>query len=248
MLFGMISQATLKSIRSLHSSHVAKKAGRFVAEGRRLVEELLRSGLRPIVLYCLAGEDVRFAAYTPVLVTQEEMGRMSHLDSPASVLGVFPRIEGTVLPMDSGYHLYLENLQDPGNLGTIVRTAAWFGFRQVICSPDSVSIFNSKALQASMGGLGYISIAYRHFDEIRPFLTSKTTIVGTQLEGQPLQQVTLRAPSLFLFGNEGHGLSQELLSEAQLQVTIPKGVGGQGDSLNVASAVAILCAATSYFR
>ena len=248
LLRGMLSQATIKSVRALHSSHIAKKTQRFVVEGRRLVDELLRSGLRPIALYCLAEEMGSFAAHCPVGVSNDEMARMSHLDSPPTVLGIFPRSEGQLLPLDTGYHLYLENIQDPGNLGTIVRTAAWFGFKQVICSEDSVSIFNSKALQASMGGIGYTSIVYSSFEKIYPVLTPDTAIVATSLEGEPLRRVSFRPPTLFLFGNEGHGLSPQLLEKAKVQITIPRGDGGQGDSLNVATAVGIVCAAASYFK
>lgn len=244
----MLSQATIKSIRALHSSHIAKKAQRFVVEGPRLVDELLRSGLRPIALYCLAEEEARFADHLPICVSREEMARMSHLDSPSAILGIFPRTTGKPLPLDTGYHLYLENIQDPGNLGTIVRTAAWFGFRQVICSEDSVSIFNSKALQASMGGIGHTNIVYSSFEAISPLLSPDTAIVATCLGGKPLAEVSFRPPTLFLFGNEGHGLSPQLLAQAQVQITIPRGEGGQGDSLNVATAVGIVCAAGSYFK
>jgi len=241
----MLTQNEIKYIRSLHSAHNAKKEGRFIAEGERMVNELLQAGMTPERLYVSAFIKLATKSHPNIsTVSNEEMKRISALDNPSDVLAIFPRIYHAIQPLDSGTSLYLENIQDPGNLGTIIRTAAWFGIKQVLCSEDTVSIYNNKVLQATMGGIAYVPVAYINYDEVLLRAPRELQIVATSLNGSPLASVIFHKPTLLLFGNEGKGLSQHLLRKANLHVTIPKGEGGHGESLNVSSAVAILCAAT----
>ena len=233
----MLTQAEIKYIRSLHSGHVAKKEGKFVAEGLRMVQELLRAGFLPERLYtCSEAQNEHEILQNAVQIGRQEMERITNLETAPTVLAVFPRLYTTMLPLDTGCSIFLESVQDPGNLGTIIRTAAWFGIKQILCSEDTVSLYNSKVLQATMGAVGYIPVVYTSYDELRSHAPD-------HLDGVPLTSAQFRMPTLLLFGNEGKGLSQRLLAEANLRATIPKGRGGQGESLNVASAVAILCAA-----
>lgn len=240
----MLTQAEIKYIRSLHSGHVAKKEGKFVAEGLRMVQELLQAGFLPERLYtCSEAQNEHEILQNAVQIGRQEMGRITNLEAAPTVLAVFPRLYTTMLPLDTGCSIFLESVQDPGNLGTIIRTAAWFGIKQILCSEDTVSLYNSKVLQATMGAVGYIPVVYTSYDELRSHAPDHLQVVATCLDGVPLTSAQFRMPTLLLFGNEGKGLSQRLLTEANLRATIPKGRGGQGESLNVASAVAILCAA-----
>lgn len=242
----MLTQAEIKYVRSLHSAHVAKKAGKFVAEGERMVQELLQAGFRPERLYACSKEQNQWEEYASVsYISRSEMSRISSLDSPPAILALFPRTSTTMLPLNAGCSIFLENIQDPGNLGTIIRTAAWFGIKQVLCSEDTVSLYNNKVLQATMGAVGYIPVVYTNFEEAIKNAPEQLQIVATCLEGTPLTSEALHAPSLLLFGNEGKGLSERLLRTSNMHITIPKGSGGQGESLNVASAVAIVCAAAT---
>lgn len=239
----MLTQTEIKYVRSLHSAHVAKKEGKFVAEGERMVHELLNGGFMPEILYtCNQMENNCAPAQKFSYITRNEMSRISSLESPPSLLAIFPRIHSKLLPLDSGCSLYLENVQDPGNLGTIIRTAAWFGIKQVICSEDTVNLYNHKVLQATMGAVGLIPVVYTSFESTIESAPKQLQIVATCLTGTALTTNAIATPSLLLFGNEGKGLSEQLLQRANLHITIPKGKGGQGESLNVASAVAIVCA------
>ena len=237
----MLSSSEIKHLRSLHSPHVAKKEGVFVAEGSRMVAELLEAGVPTEKLY-VVGTEYYTNRRDVTYITKGEMKRISQWESPSMVLGVFHRSESTLQPLGQGRSLYLENVQDPGNLGTIIRTAAWFGFLQVICSEDSVNLYNQKVLQATMGALSYISVVYCPFEQLE--IPQEVSLVATCLNGEPLHSTSLPPTALYLFGNEGRGLSQELLSRASMHITIPKGKGGAGESLNIASAVAIVCAAS----
>lgn len=239
----MLTQAEIKYVRSLHSGHFAKKENKFVAEGSRMIQELLRAGFLPERLYmCAEVQNEYEILQNAVQISRQEMGRITNLETAPTVLAVFPRVYATMLPLDTGCSLFLESIQDPGNLGTIIRTAAWFGVKQILCSEDTVSLYNNKVLQATMGAVGYIPVVYTNYDEVCSHAPAQLQVVATCLDGIPIVSAQFRMPTLLLFGNEGKGLSQHLLAEANMRITIPKGEGGQGESLNVASAVAILCA------
>ena len=241
----MLTQATLKYVRSLHSAHIAKREGKFLAEGVRMVSELLDAGFLPELLFvCKDTEQVRKLPISPTIVTQQEMARLSERESHTPILAVFPRRYLCLQAPRRGYTLFLESIQNPGNLGTIIRTAAWFGFEQIVCSPDSVSIYNTKVLQATMGTVAHIPVVYASFQELTALLPVNINIVATDLNGVALREIKVSPPTLFLFGNEGHGLSNALKKQAHQLLTIPRGRDGHGESLNIAAAVAIVASLT----
>ena len=132
----------------------------------------------------------------------------------------------------------LDGLQDPGNLGTIIRLCDWFGVKQILCSPDTVDVFNPKVVQASMGSLTRVSVYY---ESIIPVIQKlKVPIYGTFMEGSPIQKITFRTPGIIVFGNEGNGISAKLSTHITEKIAISSHPASQAESLNVANAAAIV--------
>lgn len=147
-----------------------------------------------------------------------------------------------------GLSLVLDNIQDPGNLGTIIRTASWFGIRTVFCSPDCADCYNPKVVQASMGAVLHTRVCYTHLPELLKQYTHHTgiTVYGTFMSGNSIWEEQPGNNAMIMFGNESKGISNELIPFINVRLHIPHSEGnrsGSAESLNVASAVAIVCAA-----
>ncbi len=239
----MVSNADIRLIRSLGGAHGMRRHGLFVAEGEKLVRTLLEGGLGCRYLLTTSGGLADALSVSGAeMVDARTMERLSGLKSPSPVLGVFEMPHHALLPVEEGLTVVLEGVQDPGNVGTIVRTANWFGARQVVCSPGTASAFNPKAIQASMGAVGAIPVVYGDALEIVAEARGRVPIVASTLDGVPLSEVALPRDGLVLMGSEGKGLSEELVSLASERVFIPAVGRPAADSLNVASATAILLA------
>lgn len=163
-----------------------------------------------------------------------EMERISQFNSPSAMIGLFHE------PVEKKFNpneriLVLESIQDPGNLGTIIRTADWFGIKQILCSEDTVNCFNSKVIQSSMGSAFRIPVFYENLIEFLPKLNS--TIHGALLDGEKLENVNPKEIKILVMGNEGKGISPSLQKHINQAVTIPG--YGQAESLNVSIATGI---------
>ncbi len=239
----MLSNADIRLIRSLASPHGMRRHRLFVAEGQKLVRTLLAGELPCAHLLTTDGQlaDALRPARAEV-VSAQTMERLSGLKTPSPVLGVFSIPRHAPQPLDSGLTVALEGVQDPGNVGTIVRTANWFGARQLLCSPGTASAFSPKAIQASMGAIGALPVVYGDLPELLAQARGKTPIVASTLEGRPLRERPLPREGILLVGSEGHGLSRGLLELASERVYIPPIGIPEADSLNVATATGILLA------
>ena len=179
------------------------------------------------------------------MVTEDELHRISFLQHPQEVLAVFhiptPSQPSSILPLASNLTLALDGVQDPGNVGTIIRIADWFGITQIICSPDTADVYNPKVVQATMGSLAHVSITY--CDLVPLLREANVPVYGTLLDGQDIYQQPLSAEGIIVMGNEGNGISPEVRQLVTNKLLIPNFNNNTetAESLNVAIATAITC-------
>lgn len=251
----MISISKSKLIRSLDRKKNRDQHKLFVVEGVKMVQELLDAtgefALSITEIFATEnwieqygqgrGEDIVLNQ-----ASEQEIKKLSKLHTPQQVLALV-RIPEQDLDAASLYGeilLGLESVRDPGNLGTIVRTAEWFGIRHIICSPDSVDLYNPKVVQASMGAMARTRVYYTDLEAFiqDPALEGKA-IYGTFLKGENIYETNIAEAPMILFGNESRGLSQSFHKFLKGSLSIPSFAGEQGgsESLNLASSVAVVC-------
>jgi TrmH family RNA methyltransferase len=231
----MISKNQIKYIRQLELKKFRKREGIFVAEGPKVVGDLLRADFQPCQLFATA--DWNDSDYEIVEVTDDELRKISFLQHPQQVLGVF-RIKNTVDIEPSPLRLALDGVQDPGNLGTIIRIADWFGFTTIYCSEDTVDAWNPKVVQATMGSIARVNIIYTDLKEL--IQTAEMPVYGTLLDGDNIYEQPLSSKGIVVMGNEGNGISEPIRQLITQRLLIPQFHEGP-ESLNVAIATAITC-------
>jgi TrmH family RNA methyltransferase len=179
-------------------------------------------------------------------VSGEELTRASLLKTPQDVLAVFEQPQYTTNPevLSSALCLALDDVQDPGNLGTIIRLADWFGIEHIFCSQGTVDVYNPKVIQATMGAIGRVKIHYLPLKEFILSLPNDYPIYGTFLNGENLYEKPLKTAAMIIMGNEGNGISPEIEKLVSDKILIPNFPAGRetSESLNVAVATAITCA------
>jgi TrmH family RNA methyltransferase len=244
----MLSKSQIKKVRSLHLKKNRKANGLFVAEGNINVTDLLESDLKLEHLYAtdrwITGHPETAEKYHAEKISAKEMEMMTLLKTPSEVLAVFQLPETSKFNPDEivDYILMLDNIKDPGNLGTIIRTADWFGIKNIVCSPETVDVFNPKVVQATMGSLARVGV---HYIDLPEFLTSvnNLNIYGAFLNGSPVDKVEKTGKGIIVVGSEAHGISREVEKLITHRITIPSfGQKEKGaESLNASIATAILC-------
>ena len=238
----MISKNQLKYIRQLEQKKYRRREGLFVAEGTKVVGDLLQR-YRPEAVFATADWQAP-AGITPQLVTDDELRRISFLQHPQQVLALFPLPSVNSLPssVNSELSLALDGVQDPGNLGTIIRIADWFGISTIICSEDTVDAWNPKVVQATMGSIARVNIIYNNLPEFLDSLPADFPVYGTFLDGDNIYTQELTREGLIIMGNEGNGISDTVRAKVNRRLLIPDFHQGEtADSLNVAIATAITC-------
>lgn len=244
----MLSKAKIKYLQSLQQKKHRLKENVFLVEGEKIVDEVLRQKLFNVhsIYATEAWINKNAAILTPhetCLTTTSPNGlkKISSLKTPNSVLAVLemPNYTPLVDKIQTSLNLVLENIQDPGNMGTIIRIADWFGIPHIFCSKGCVDIYNSKVVQASMGGFLRVQVHYVGLDTL--FQEHPTLpVYGAVLGGENAFKQTLNKSSFLLIGNEGKGLSDPIQKQITHKITIPK-MGG-AESLNAGVATGILCA------
>ena len=238
----MLSKNQIKLIKSLETKKNRKREGLFVAEGPKVVGDLLRAGFLPHSIFCIDECSIPNTHHlTPILVTDDELRRISFLQHPQEVLAIFhiPIQPSAIRPQPSALSLALDGVQDPGNVGTIIRIADWFGIGHIYCSPDTADVYNPKVVQATMGSLAHVTITYC---DLVPFLReADVPIYGTLLDGADIYQQTLTDKGIIVMGNEGNGISPEVRQLVTDKLLIPNFNKNHetAESLNVAIATAI---------
>ena len=240
----MLVKSQVKYIQNLGHKKFRDADGVFVAEGPKIVNELLESNIFQLV-QCFATESWLTAQESVVKgkeklffkIDENELERISFHGSPNQVLAIFTKPVFDQQTVTAGVTLLLDTIQDPGNLGTIIRTADWFGLKRVICSPETVDVFNQKVVQSAMGSLIRVEVVYADLAEyIR--LNPGIPLIASTLDGEDLHEKIQVTDALLLMGNESKGISPALQSLAAKRIRIP-GKGG-AESLNVAVAAGIL--------
>ena len=241
----MISKNQQKYIRQLEQKKYRKREGMFVAEGTKVVGDLLKRYTPEAVFSTLqwqAPDGIK-----PQIVTDEELQRISFQQHPQQVLALFPSPSQTTddpqaLINSQTLTLALDGVQDPGNLGTIIRIADWFGINTLICSEDTADAWNPKVVQATMGSLARINIIYTSLPTLLDQLPDNYPVYGTFLDGKNIYTEQLTSGGLIIMGNEGNGISEEVRQRVNRRLLIPDFHQGEtADSLNVAIATAITC-------
>ena len=228
----MLTNAEIKRIKSLKDKKFRDQYGQFVVEGEKMVQEALDSG------FSVA------AVYRESEIGTEAMARMSQLTSPSPILAVVDKPQPHGLVLERGLYLGLDSVRDPGNMGTILRLADWFGIDTVFASMDSVEIFNPKVVQASMGSVFRVAAVYCDLPEIcRRFSRSDMPVYGTFLDGEDIYSATLADEGLIIMGNESKGIRLETAGGCSSRLRIPSYAhGSTAESLNVATACAVVLA------
>lgn len=243
----MISKNQIKLIRSLELKKNRRRENLFVAEGPKVVGDLLQAGFLPHSVFSTTERP------DAQLITEEELRRISFLQHPQEVLALFqiPAQPSDILhhPSDikhqpSSLSLALDGVQDPGNVGTIIRIADWFGIDTIYCSPDTADAYNPKVVQATMGSIARVQIIYINLAELIDSLPAGTPVYGTLLNGENIYRQPLQPRGLIVMGNEGKGISPDIARRVSHRLLIPNYPEGRAtaDSLNVAIATAITCA------
>lgn len=251
----MLSKNRIKLIRSLGQKKVRKEEGLFVAEGHKLVEELLPAfectflAARKVWLASRQDitEQLALQGTEVVEVSPEELQKASLQQHPQDVLALFrQRKESTAAEQMPKQELCLglDNVQDPGNLGTIIRIADWFGIRHIFCSPDTADLYNPKTVQATMGAMARVSVHYLPLPDLLRRLGPSVPVYGTFLDGENMYGMELSRHGLIVMGNEGNGIGRETAACINRRLYIPSFPPGEAtsESLNVAVATAVVCA------
>ncbi len=249
----MISKNQIKFIQSLHSKKNRDQEELFIIEGVKLVNEFLLTSLFEIhsvygtLDFINKNKHIIDKSKTIINeISEEELKKISLQSSPNQILAVIkankPKLN-TVL-LNSAINLFLDDIRDPGNLGTIIRIADWFGIKQIICSPTSTELFNPKTLQASMGAVLRVNVVYMEFDELKKELKD-VSIYGAVLNGQNIYMSALQN-GLIVIGNEANGISENTLKQITHPITIPAATNNGSESLNAANACGMIC--SEFFR
>lgn len=231
----MLSKTTIKLITSLRKKKYRDLHGLFIAEGPKLIQDFLDSKMELEALYSSTNAFSERAS--TIAISKQELSKISALTNPNQALAVFKHKQPPAL-VDSGLRVALDGIQDPGNLGTIIRLCDWFGVSQLWCTPDTVDCYNPKVVQATMGSLARVSIAYA---ELEPLLNKQTgTTYGGFMHGDNVYKLNLKPDSILVLGNEGNGISDVISNLIQHKISIPRHHQSKVESLNVATAAAIL--------
>ncbi|MDR2937476.1 MAG: RNA methyltransferase [Prevotellaceae bacterium] len=234
----MLSKPTISLIASLAQKKYRDQHKLFVAEGQKLVAEL-RARMKPHAIYVTNSEA------DGELISEAEMKKISFLKTPSEVLGVFhiPPSEKSVAPSENELTLALDGVQDPGNLGTIIRLCDWFGIDTLVCSPHTADCYNPKVVQATMGAIAHVRVVYADLpDFLQKAKTKNIPVYGTFLEGKNIYSEQLSPAGVVVMGSEGQGISPEVEKCVTHKLYIPSFAANRSsESLNVATAAAIAC-------
>jgi len=247
----VLSKNKIKLIRSLDQKKNRLATGLFIAEGKKLVLDLLQSDFAVSEVYCTSKSAAEITSYKPDLnieiADKEELTRISFLKTVPEIIALcrIPHSEICWDEICKNLTLVLDEIQDPGNLGTIVRLADWFGIKNVICSENCADIYNPKVVQATMGAFTRVKI---HYVSLTGFLEKakqlSIPVYGAFLEGENLYHCELTENGLIVMGNEGNGISEIIAKSISRKINIPSFPPGDltSESLNVAVATSVICA------
>lgn len=240
----MLSKSQLQFIKSLHQKKFRKEHGLFIVEGLKSITDFFYSDYVIHNIYYTPKVAPKIEIFENkikhYLISERDLEVISTLKAPQGILALveIPNLSPFCeKELRNRFSIILDTIQDPGNLGTIIRTADWFGIKHIICSEETVETFNPKVVQATMGSLAHLSVQYT---DLRKFLASSTLPkFAAVLNGQSIYKTDFGHEGLIILGNEGNGIMPDLISGETHGVTIPS--FGKAESLNVAVSAAIFC-------
>ena len=240
----MLSKAQISLITSLQHKKFRTQHNLFVVEGIKSVLEFIHSSYKISKIFATAEAAAKLGKIPQNIkldeLTDAEFNKISGLKNPQGALALveIPQFDQLKLTNLKGKHsLILDDVQDPGNLGTIIRTAEWFGIENIICSIGTVDAYNPKVVQATMGSISRIKIHYLDLEEF--ILKNNMPIFGALLNGESIYETNFGDEGFIMMGNEGNGIRESLIPKVDKAVTIPR--VGNAESLNVAVATTIFC-------
>lgn len=238
----MVSRSQLKYIQSLGQKKYRDTEELFVAEGPKLVKELIESKNAELTqIYALnewiEGNKNLLKDISVTAINETELERMSQLTTPNKVLAVVKKFEANEPGIKDGISVVLDAIRDPGNLGTIIRIADWFGISQIICSGDCADMYNPKVVQATMGSLARVNVFYT---DLPVWLKQRSgvRIYAAMIEGKDITKMSAIKEGLIIIGNESTGIDKEVLQFANEKISIPR--KGKAESLNAAVATGVI--------
>lgn len=234
-----LSKARIQHLRNLRQKKHREESGQFVVEGPKVVGELLAAG-HPLTEVYATPDWTPPTDFAVERISPADMARISHYPTPSSVFAVGQLRRTALDPTElaSGFTLALDGIQDPGNVGTLLRIADWFGFARVLLSPDCADLFSQKVINASMGSFARQRVITT---ELAPALVAATVpVLGCDLHGTPLSHLTPPSAAIVVIGSEGRGLSPAVDATLTQRITIPR--RGAAESLNAGVAAGIVCA------
>lgn len=234
----MLSKNQIKLITSLQQKKYRKQQQLFFAEGIKVIQELLNSNFELEHLFVTEAVFPEVSKSKISMVTEAELKKISALTTPNNCLALF-KIPKEQPIRESGLIIALDDIRDPGNLGTILRLCDWFGMTQVVCSSETVDIYNPKVVQATMGSITRVNVVYTDLKQF--IMETKLPVFGTFMDGENIYKTKLPAEGVIVMGNEANGISAEIEKLTKNRISIPRfGDLQQTESLNVATATAII--------
>ena len=230
----MITKNQIKLIKSLRLKKNRIQSGFFIAEGEKIIDELLQSKLETVHIFSTVNKYNFSDYYIPIKNTQ--LKQISNLKTPNKVVGLFKIPKNSVIDFNSNI-IALEEINDPGNLGTIIRLCDWYGIKNIICSTNSVDCYNPKVIQASMGSISRVNISYMDLEKLVADKSHKT--VMADLKGEKLRNFNFSKNQIIFFGSESNGFSKKMSSKIENKITI-EGLNNNVESLNLATSVGII--------
>ncbi len=236
----MVSKNQKKLIKSLYQKKYRKQHGLFVAEGKKVVKELLDAGIKLHSLFTIDDGAFGVSGEQQYVITEDELKLISFLTTAQTVLGIFYIPINDKISND-GLVLALDDVRDPGNLGTIIRLCDWFGIQNLVCSLQTVDCFNPKVIQATMGSITRVNVSYVDLEEFLLEKKSSVAVYGTFMNGANIYNEQLPKQAVIVMGNEASGISKNIENCINSRITIPQfGAIQKTESLNVATATAIV--------
>jgi TrmH family RNA methyltransferase len=234
----MLSKNQIKLITSLQQKKYRKQEQLFFAEGVKVVQELLQSNFELQDLFTTKQDFISVSKTKVHAISDAELKKISALATPNSCLAVF-KIPKAKEMKESGLILALDDVRDPGNLGTIIRLCDWFGIETLFCSDETVDIYNPKVVQATMGSISRVNVVYGDLENF--LVKTKLTVFGTFMDGKNIYQESLPKEGIIVMGNEANGISEAVEKLVTDRIAIPRFGDLQiTESLNVATATAII--------
>lgn len=235
----MVSKNQIKLITSLHQKKYRKQHQMFIAEGKKVINELLQSNFELVYLLTIDKTYFNIAYHNKIYtISETELKKMSALTTSNDCLAVF-KIPQEKKAHKGGLILALDDVRDPGNLGTIIRLCDWFGIETLICSTETVDVYNPKVIQATMGSISRVNVVYTNLETF--LKETSLPIFGTFMDGENIYKKILPKEGIIVMGNEANGISKEIEGLISQKIAIPRfGKLQETESLNVATATAIV--------